>query len=66
MSKAKPASDLQILDADPSEPRNVTIDNPLVINETEIKYGWVRIIDGDIIAKVSTKVTFEKLEKVTV
>lgn len=63
MAKNKPASDLHILDADPAQPRDVTADDPLVINETEIKYGWVRILDGDIISRVSTHVTFEKLEK---
>ncbi len=56
---------LQILNVDPNEPRNVTPDNPLVINETSVSYGWVRIVGGDIIAKVSTKVTFDKLEKVS-
>jgi hypothetical protein len=55
---------LEIINADPNEPRNVTPENPLVINETVISYGWVRIVGGDIIAKVSTKVTFDKLEKV--
>lgn len=64
MAKSKSHPDLQIIDADPSEPRDVTPDNPLIINETQIKYGWVRIAGGDIIAKVSTTVTFEKLEKV--
>lgn len=45
-------------------PRDVTASNPLIIDDSRATYAYVRIIDGDIIARVTTDVVFEKLERV--
>ena len=45
-------------------PRDVTPGDPLMINETKVTFPWVRIMGGDVFAKVQTEVTFTKLEMV--
>jgi hypothetical protein len=54
-----------LIEIDSDKPRDVVPGDPLVINETSITWSWVRILGGDVIAKVATTTTFGKLEKVS-
>jgi hypothetical protein len=54
----------QIVQVDADTPRDVTASNPLVIDDANASYGYVRIIDGDVICRVTTSVVVDKLERV--
>ena len=56
---------MSILTVAEGETREVTPDNPLVINETEVTFTDVVIKGGEIIVNVQTVATFKKLEKVS-
>ncbi|HTB12173.1 MAG TPA: hypothetical protein VK752_11405 [Bryobacteraceae bacterium] len=56
----------EVIAVNTDEPRNVTASDPLIINDVVLTLPWVRIVDGDIIAKVETTTNFGKLEKLPV
>jgi hypothetical protein len=64
MATAHESKAFAVITLEPEKPRDVTPTDPLVINDVDLSLPWVRIVDGDIIAKVETKVNFAKLEKV--